>query len=248
MPSQTRIQSVGRAIQILTAIAATDTGYTVKAIADKFELSTPTAYHLLNTLVGEGALLKDAGRRFVLGPATAVFAEAYNRRNVVPERYLVALRQLATATSETAYLSEWRDGKVVVLSTVEGTEAVRVAGLSNGYADNVHARASGKLLLAYASKDLRESVLGDSQLKKVTGNTITSRSKLSNELEAILVEGIAYDREEFREGVTCASAPISRGGAVVACFTVASPTDRFEERHDHIVRELKRLAADASLD
>ena len=243
MTSQTRIQTVSRAVRILLAVSSSDEGLTVKAVTEQFKLSTPTAYHLLNTLVEEGMLLKDDRRRYLLGPTASVIAEAYNRRNVIPERYLQGLQTLAAATGETAYLSGWRNGKITVLATVEGTGAVRVAGLSAGYSDNVHARASGKLLLAYASEDVRELVLSRSPLRKVTAHTITSRAALDREINQVRADGISFDREEFREGVSCASVPITEDGVVVACLTLATTADRFAAKGSDFVEQLRGAAS-----
>jgi IclR family acetate operon transcriptional repressor len=54
-----------------------------------------TTYHLLNTLVSEGLLAKDSGRRYHLGPQIGVLADAFRRRLVPPEYLLVPLRELA---------------------------------------------------------------------------------------------------------------------------------------------------------
>ncbi len=233
-------------MRILMAIASSDDGLSVKAVADQFELSRPTAYHLLNTLVHEGALLKDQRRRYTLGPAAAVIAEAHNRRNVISARHLQGLHALANASGETAYLSGWRNGAITVLATVEGSHAVRVAGLSTGYSDNVHARASGKLLLAFAPPAVREPLLERLVLRKVTEHTITSRAALRRELDYIAASGLSYDHQEFREGVECISAPIRDNGAVVACFTLACPKDRFVSTEPQLVDALLRATADAS--
>lgn len=244
-PQPTRIQSVSRAVRILMAIASSGEGMTVKQVADRIELSTPTAYHLLNTLVHEGMLFKDERRRYLLGPGASVISDAYNKQNLVPDRYIKALHALAAESGETAYLSAWRNGAISVLATVEGSHAVRVAGLTTGYSDNVHARASGKLLLAFAPESVRESVLAQTPLLPVTPNTIVSRERLERELALIRSTGVAYDRQEFREGVDCVSVPIHESGTVVACFTLSCPADRFASGEADIVATLK-MAAEAA--
>jgi DNA-binding IclR family transcriptional regulator len=245
-PSQTRIQSVSRAIRILKAVASSDEGLTVRAATEELELSTPTAYHLLNTLVDEGMLVKDERRRYLLGPSASVIAEAFNRQGTIPERYMTALNGLASSTRETAYLSAWRNGAIAVLASVEGSQAVRVAGLTAGYSENEHARASGKLLLAFASDEVREAVLARSHLRRVTPHTITSMSALKKEFTEIRSSGIAFDREEFRERVTCAAAAITENGAVVACLTVSSPSERFAQNEREIIEHLRKATEAAS--
>lgn len=245
---QTRIQSASRAVRILLAVAESDDGMHAKDVSTKFDLSLPTAYHLLNTLASEGVLLKDERRRYLVGPKASVIAEAFNRSNAVPERHLKALNLLAESTGETAYLSAWRRGEIVVLATVEGSQAVRVTGLTAGYSQNLHARASGKLLLAFSPEDAREATLKGLVLKRLTDATITSRSALRQELERIRAEAISFDRQEFHDGVECVSAPIWEGGVVVACLTVSTPAARFAEQRDAIIERLQHAAQVASTD
>lgn len=191
-------------------------------------------------------VFKDERRRYLLGPGASVIADAYSRRNLVPDRYLKALHELAAESGETAYLSDLRKGAISVLATVEGSHAVRVAGLTSGYSDNVHARASGKLLLAFAPDTLRDSVLNRAVLRRVTPHTIVSRSALAREFAQIRSADLAFDRQEFREGVECISAPIRESGAVVACFTPSCPADRFKSTERALVAALKKATVAAA--
>lgn len=245
---QTRIQSASRAMRILLAVATSDDGLQAKEVARQFGLSLPTAYHLLNTLDSEGMLFKDERRRYLIGPKASVIADAFNRSNSVPERQLKALHYLAETSGETAYLSAWRRGEIVVLATVEGSQAVRVVGLTAGYSENIHARASGKLLLAYSPEETREQTVNSLVLRRLTDATITSRAALRRELEQVRAEGIAFDRQEFQDGVECVSAPIRDDGKVVACFTVSTPAARFAKQSARITEELRRAADMASTD
>lgn len=238
----TRIQSVSRAVRILMAVASSDEGLKVKVLADRFDLSTPTTYHLVNTLVSEGLLVKDERRRYLLGPGASVISDAYSRLNLVPDRYLRGLNALAEETGETAYLSAWRNGAISVLASLDGSHAVRVAGLTTGYSEDIHARASGKLLLAFAPEDLREAVLASATLRKVTPYTITTRAALRREFKKIRETDLAYDREEFSVGVVCVSAPIRENGAIVACFTLSCPAERYAATENGIITVLTRVS------
>jgi DNA-binding IclR family transcriptional regulator len=243
---KTTIQSVSRASRLLLAVAASPDGLSAKAASEHFGLSMPTTYHLLTTLAAEGLLVKDARRHYMLGPRAAVIAAAVSRDNRAPEYYLQPLRDLAAATGETAYLSAWRNGSIAVLQTVEGAHAVRVAGLTAGYGDNVHARASGKLLLAFASPADRERTLSVKPLRALTTNTITDRSLLEKEFEKIRRERISFDHGEFFEGVDCVSAPITEDGFVVACYAVSVPSARWATEQEQIVNEVQRAAEKVS--
>lgn len=236
--TQTRIQSVSRAVALLLAVAESSDGLTAKVLSERVDLSLPTTYHLLTTLWADGMLVKDDSRVFRLGPRAAVIAEAYQRLSMVPASYRDALHSVARRTGETAYLGVWSRGGVRVLDTAEGTQAVRVVGLDAGYTDNLHARASGKLLLAFAPEEERDAILSGTRLRRLTPHTITTRTELLAELETIRKEGFSFDRQEFQLGVDCIAAAIWRGGRVAACITVSCPTHRFEEAKPKIIEVL----------
>jgi IclR family transcriptional regulator, acetate operon repressor len=67
-----------------------------------------------------------------------------------------------------------------------------------GFTGSIHARASGKLLLAFAPAEVREDLLDGYDFTRHTANTITSRQDLEAELQGILSAGYALDQQEFR--------------------------------------------------
>src|SRR5882757_10110037 len=56
---------------------------------------------------------------------------------------------MTEATGESGYVSCWTGTDVMIMAVAEGSHAVRVAGLRVGLAGDVHARSSGKTLLAF---------------------------------------------------------------------------------------------------
>lgn len=240
------IQSVSRASRILLAVASAPDGMAAKDVAEAFGLALPTTYHLLSTLAFEGLLEKDAQRRYVVGPKAAVIAHAMMRDAAPPEAYVRVLRRLAEETGEMAYLSAWRRGRIEVLDTVAGNHAVAVGAIDTGFYGNPHARATGKLLLAFADEIVREAVLRATPLQALTPHTITDEARLYEELDRVRAAGYAYDREEYAEGVTCVSTPISEAGVVVAALTISAPTERFLANEERYVAEALRRGREAS--
>jgi len=207
-------------------------GRTAAELADAMELARPTCYHLLNTLVDEGVLSKDRSRRYYLGPTVGALSDAYVRQLSPPESLLTAAQRLAAQTGETAHASGWRNGEVVVLASIEGSHAIRVAGLHRGYSDFAHARSAGKVLLALASREARDAYLRTHVLEARTRHTIVQRDKLLAELTRIGEQGYAVDEEEFSEGVSCVSSAVVENGMPHAALTISAPTERFRRRRD----------------
>jgi len=241
-PAKTHIQSVSRAVRLLLLVAQGSDGATATELARGVGIAVPTAYHLLNTLLAEGMLAKDPSRRYVLGPRIGVLSDAVARDLVAPPFLLEPLRTLAEDTGETAYLTAWRRSEITVLACVEGRQALKVAGLFTGFCEHAHARATGKLLLALTSDDLREQYLSTHPLVAVTERTVVDRDRFDRELVRIREQGFATDIEEFADGVACVAVPVTDGSSVIAAYTVAAPRGRFDRRREELAQSALRAA------
>jgi DNA-binding IclR family transcriptional regulator len=234
----TRIQSVARASQLLLWIASQPHGATAKEIALAQGLALPTTYHLVNTLVDEGFLAKDVHRRYILGRSAAILAQAYLRGKSVSEGLLAALRDLASRTQETAYLADWGERDIRVLASVEGSHIVRVAEVASGPYEHGHARANGKVLLAYAWPEVRAAYLSSHPPVRLTEATHCEPEEIERELQRIRRRGYAYDEEEYAVGVSCVAAPLLQNGRIVAAFGISVPTGRFTAKRQELTRTL----------
>lgn len=241
------IQSVARASQILLAVARSTNGLTATEVAATQGLTMPTAYHLLATLEDQQLLNKESGKRYVLGIAAADIANAPGLRARANPRHLRALRGLATETRETAYLTGWFRDEIRILATIEGSQAVRVAGLEVGYTGGVHARASGKVLLAFADEARRSMILDDYDYTRFTPLTVHDRAALDAQMVEIRETEIMFDRGEYQEDVRSVSMPIRENGQVVAALAVSAPAERYQRTEPEIVAAMRTAATAAGL-
>jgi IclR family transcriptional regulator, acetate operon repressor len=244
VPHHQTVRSVVKATQLLVCIADSD-GLTAVQAAGAVGIPMGTAYHLLNTLLAEGMLSRDAARRYQLGPKIAALSVAYTSRGP-SERLLLAVRRLAEATGETAYLSGWREGQVVALAAIEGSSAVRVGRIHTELRGHEHARASGKVMLAHLEGDALDGYFAAHSLVALTPETILDERHLRLQLESVRADGYAFDEAEFTPGVGCVSAPILEGCICVGCFTISAPLERFERTRAELTAAVIEAARDVS--
>lgn len=241
-----RIASIGKAFAALSAVANSQEPVSAKSLSTIMGTPLPTTYHLLNTLVAEGALVKGDDRAFRLGPRVGMLGDAYLEQGEPTAGLQGPLRRLASTTGETAYLSVWRHGDIEVVATAEGSHAVRVAQLQRGSYGHAHARASGKLLLAYARPGLREQYLREHAFDARTENTITDVAELNADFERIRLRGYSTDLEEFAQDVSCVAAPIIVAERIIGAYTVSSPTSRFDDEIDNLVKAVLAACHEAA--
>lgn len=224
-----RVQSAARALSILSAVAASDYGLTPREIAEVVGVNRATAYHLIHTLVSQGFLTSGPQRRLRVGFRIGTLVDGFERQ-VVPSDLTPAARSLAAATGETAYIAVRRAAELAAVSSIPGAHPVSVRRSPLGPIDHAHARASGKLLLAFAPAGVRDAYLGAHPLEPRTPHTIRSVAELDRELATIRERGYATEREEYLPGVACLS--VSLGGNTLTALSLSAPLERFDANFD----------------
>lgn len=237
-----RIQSVARAVSVLNAIARSPAGLTAQELSVATGLSRATTYHLVQTLVAVGYITSGPEHRYRLGVGISPLVEAFGR-HVVPQDLLPLARSLAQRTGETAYVAAREGADLVLLCSVPGHHQVSVSNSPVGPIEHGHARASGKLLLAFAPDDARERFLAAHPLTRMTKSTITTRDQLLTELAHIREHGWACDLEEYHDGVCCFAAPLA-GGAAPYALVLSAPKARFEAHREEYLDAVLRTAAE----
>jgi DNA-binding IclR family transcriptional regulator len=176
-----------------------------------------------------------------------VLAAAYERQTLPPTELTVPLRALASATGETAYLGVWRDGQIEIRAQATGHHAVQVANLKPGFHSDAHARASGKVLLAFAEPGVRDRYFAAHPLRRLTANTITEPTRLMDELDRVRSTGFATEEEEFSEGVACIAVPIITDPYLIGAYAISGPVERYRSQWATYLAQLRNTVERAQL-
>lgn len=235
-----RVRSVARAAKILATVAQSETGLTAAEISRAAQLPPQATYHLLHTLVKVRLLARNEKRGYILGLGMGSLAEAFYRQLSPPPELSHLVRQVAQETGETAYVCGWVDGEIVIVLSHRGSRSVQVSDIPRGTFDNAHARASGKVLLAYAPKSIQADYLATHPMRRRTLKTLTRPEELARAFVEIRERGYAVDEEEYVEGVCCLAVPVGQA-AVSHCLTISAPAERFRERKASYIEAMLRI-------
>jgi len=240
----TRIQSVAKAARFLALIAGSPgVEWKARSMAKELGTSLPGVYHLANTLSDAGLISVDESGRYTLGIAVGRLASAYYEQSVPPPELLVPLKNLARETGETSYLSDWRNGDMEIIAEVPGTRPHRVVDLGVGFHGMAHARASGKVLLAFGTHEQRERYIDSIPLQQTTVRTITDPDVLRQELRAVHDQGYGAEYGELLDGIGCLSVPVIDDGLLFGAYTVSAPLTRIEAENETYLKALKDAAS-----
>jgi DNA-binding IclR family transcriptional regulator len=233
------IQSVDRAIRVLTALGGSRR-MALSELATRLELPPSTVHGLVRTLVAHGLVVQERGSsRYQLGPAVLRLGNVYLdtielRSKAVPWAEDVARRTGFAVRTAVLLLDD-----VVIIHHEPRPDGSRQMP-EVGIVIPAHASALGKAILAFGGEP-GQSALSE-PLRSMTGETLTSRSALTEQFGPIRESGLAFEEEEALLGECGVAAPVFDGGVgVVGAIGVVVPSAAWPV--DQLVRDAVRDAA-----
>jgi DNA-binding IclR family transcriptional regulator len=239
-PGQTVVQSVDRALTVLSLLARRgELGVT--ELAAVLGVHKSTAFRLVSTLLVHDLVeqISDRGK-FRLGVGVLRLAGATTVRLDLVQESRAVTAALARRVGETVNVTVLSGTEALYLDQVSGPSAI---ALHNWVGQRIplHATSDGKVHLAFGSPLL----LGELSfpLPRFTAATVVDRAGLRAELEQVRDRGYAVTVDELEVGLTAIAAPItSAAGAVVASVSASGPTFRLPGRR---LPEMARLVVAA---
>jgi IclR family acetate operon transcriptional repressor len=239
-----RIQSLSRAMELLDWLALRPDGATAKEVAFGVDIPLPTVYRLFGALTDQRLVRRTQARTWVLGSGCLDLRSSEEREEADPRIDSMLdsiLTRLIADEEAAATVVSWGEGSLRVRSAVAAPTAPLAIDPEERY-EFAHARACGKVMLAFAPAERREAHLSAAPLRPRTPETLIDRDALRVELEVIRTTGVSVDREEYVAGIKCVARPIWVDGAVWAAIGIAAGAEGWGRRD---VNRLERLRSAA---
>ncbi|GAA1819557.1 IclR family transcriptional regulator [Planosporangium flavigriseum] len=242
------LRSVDRAVRVLDHVADAPGPLAAKDIARDLDLTLPTTYHLLTTLVRAGYLVHlTAAHAYALGHRLDDLARALRRQLAVPaevERIAAICHEEARAA---AYYTALRDGEMVVAYVADCPDHPRMRLLDVGFHHAPHATAFGKLMLAALDPAARDELLARTGTRAVTPWTVTDPHALRRQLDQVRATGLAIETDEVQSELGGMAAPVTDAtGRLVGAVAVSMPTGQLLRRRREVERAVRTAAVRAS--
>ncbi len=239
----TGVQSVDRALTILEVLARVgEAGVT--EVAAELGVHKSTAFRLVATLEQHRLVEQTEERgKYRLGVGVLRLAGATTARLDLVQEARPLCRQLAVASGETVNIAVLSESSALYLDQVAGPSALQPHNWVGQHIP-LHATSNGKVLLSGLDRPALEALIGT--LSGYTPLTITTKTRLREELATVRAQGYAVAVDELEVGLTAAAAPVRNAhGDVVASLSVSGPTFRLPEPR---LREVVDLLVEAALE
>ena len=224
-PSTRRIGAAARAVAVLDTLAETGELGT-NELARRTGMTPSTASRQLGTLAASGLVERvPATGRYRLGLRIVHLANALLARLDVREVARPHLVELVDATGETATLSVPGEQDAITVDFVPGRHQIQPVSRL-GRPSIAHATSAGKVMLAFAGRELP-----DGPLRAYTPRTITDPSALASEIAAVRERGFATAVGEREPDLSAIAAPVrSARGELEAIVALQGPSSRFDDK------------------
>lgn len=232
-----------KALDILEWVARdSERAYSLTEIAEGLQMNQATCVNILQTLV-EKSYLEHLGRKkgYRLGPMAYSLTNnlAYSQNLIMAAKDV--MDSLTAQLNETSILGVIRNQKRFIVHLVNSDQDLQVRSRTER---NIYETASGRLLLAFMTDKVRDSLLQSTGLP--TDNTwpeATTQADLTAALASIRAEELAISHSQTH--IIGLAVPIRKRDLVVASLSVFLPEIRCSlQRQAEIVSALREAATD----
>lgn len=239
------LQSVQNGLLILKVFLKDKPVWGITDISRELQLPKSTVSRLVGDLVSEGYLQK-VGNKYRLGLSILCLAGVNMSNLEIHREAFEPLKSLVSKIDESAHISMLEGIHLIYLLKVESKQRVRL--LSHvGQHRPPSCSSSGKLLLAYQSREIIDAVI-ENGLPKRGPNSVTDPEQLLAELTTIKQAGYCVCIDEMHDDVVSIASPIrDYTGRVTASVSIAAPRQRIdEELIPHLIDEIVKTGTEIS--
>lgn len=224
------VPAVARAAAVLRAVVDADRGMTLSELARAIGAPKSSVLAICTTLVDVGFLTK-TDDRYLIGFAVLRLSRRFVLSNDVANEFWRTVDELRPMPQETLVLSVLDGAETTYLASRQGTRPTSLAYVV-GSSLPAHCTASGRALLARATREELEDRFGAGPLLGGTERASSSIDDLVQELERTRVRGYGVDRGEALAGMTCQSVALFDADGAPICAVSITVVDSGQSATD----------------
>jgi IclR family KDG regulon transcriptional repressor len=231
MKEKMGIQSVNRAISILSLFSHRRTRLGITEISHILNLPKGTVHGLARTLLSAGFLQQDSEtRKYQLGLKLYEMGITLAGNLEINQKAVGPANRLAKSASLVSRIAIW-DGNSALITLNVDPHSKSLFVHQIGPRIPAYCSSVGKAILAFLSDEELNGYLSQTELVPYTPKTITQKEQLLRELEETRQRGYSIDQEETTLGLVCIGAPIfGKDGHLEASISLSGDQSRFRRK------------------
>lgn len=241
------IQSLDRGLKILSILAEARGPLSLNEITEHFTIDRSSVFRLIATLIQNGYVRQDEdNKKYTLGFKIMEIAGTYESQMQIDSIIRPVMHRICDYTGQNTHVGILDHNEVVFIA-VEQPVGMITINIAVGTREPAAPTALGKALIAFMTPGRRDTFLSHITLEPFTDNSIRSMDAYLETIDTIRETRIAFDREEYKEGISCIAAPIlnNRNEAFFS-IGISGPSDMVMPHIDDYAAFIKKAALEAS--
>jgi DNA-binding IclR family transcriptional regulator len=210
-PTSKKVPAVDKCFAILDLLAQSKEAMGISDISGKLDLNKSTVFHIVHTLTDLSVLEAQRDGKFVFGTHFYILGNMAGKRSRLIQTAHPYLETINEKTKLSAFLGLRSGRQAILIDKVDSAYGIKLSS-EIGMQMPILAGAGIKAMLSQLSDEEIDEILARTDLKRYTPYSIVDRAAYKSEILEVREQGIAFDREEYIEGMVALAIPIKSNG------------------------------------
>ncbi len=206
-PGYKKVPAIDKCFAILELLAKSRESLGISEISGSLDLNKSTVFNILHTLVELNVLENHSDGKFGFGIRFYTLGEMTGRRSAFIQTAHPYLQMINEKTKLSAFLGLRSDLHAILIDKVDSAYGIKVSS-EIGLRMPALAGAGIKAMLSQLSDEEIDAVLARAELKRYTPYSVIEKTAYKEEILEVRNQGIAFDREEYIEGMVAFAIPV----------------------------------------
>jgi DNA-binding IclR family transcriptional regulator len=202
-----KVPAIEKCFSILTLMAESRRAFSFNEIVRALDLNKSTVFNILHTMNGLGILEKGPDGQFRLGPRLFILGKAAAEGSELIQTVHPYLESINHEFKVSTFFGILSDQEVIIVDKADRAHRIKISS-EIGMRMPIFAGVAGKALLSLLPEAQIEEILSKTMPKRYTPKTIIDKTTYIKEILNVKISGIAYDREEYIEGLMALAVPL----------------------------------------
>jgi IclR family KDG regulon transcriptional repressor len=206
-PAFKRVPALDKCFAILELFARSKEPLGISDISGNLDLNKSTVFNILHTLMELKFLEGQPDGKFVFGTSFYMLGNMAGKRSALIQTVHPYLQTINEKTKLSAFLGLRSDLHAILIDKVDSAYGIKVSS-EIGMRMPTLAGAGIKAMLSQLSDNEIDEILARTELKRYTPYSVIDKAIYKEEVLEARRQGIAYDKEEYIEGMVALAIPI----------------------------------------
>ncbi len=237
------VPAIEKCFSILQHFAQSKQTLGISEISKQLGLNKSTVFNIIYTLKNLEIVEQLPDGKFQFGTLLYLLGNANGKKSELIQTVHPYLEKINQQTKLSAFLGIRSGLRAIIIDKVDTAHDIKISA-EIGMRLPLLAGAGGKALLSQLSDQEIDRVLRANTLKKFTAKSCTDKKKFRKEVVKIRKDGLAFDDEEYIDGVVAFSVPLKANSPELqtALWAVGLKQQVRNENITPIANFLKKIA------